>query len=113
MDFDDLVATYNLEENLIEVENQLQDLFDENFADSYETGMFPEPDAENEGKFFVSLDIESKKTKLSKDQLESIAQELEQCLLGLLGDTWSDEELKGFKVAFSGVQIFLNGKKLH
>ncbi len=61
MDFDEIIGTYNLEENLIEVESSLQDLFSENFSDPYEIGLFPEQDSENENKCFVSLDIESKK----------------------------------------------------
>ncbi len=50
--------------------------------------------------------------KLSKDQVESIAGEIEQSLLGLLTDSCSEKQINAFKDAFSGVQIFLNGKKL-
>lgn len=113
MDYDEIVSTYNLEENCIEVESQLQDLFAENFKDPYETGVFPEPDGENDGKFFISLDVESKKTKLSKDQAGKIAEELQQTLLGLLNDSFSKAEVQTFKEAFSGVQLFLNGNQLH
>lgn len=112
MDFDELVSTYNLEENCIEVESQLQDLFSDSFSDPYEIGMFPEQDGENEGKFFVSLDVESKKTKLTKDQAEAIGKEVEQALLGLISDSYSKAELTTFKDTFSGAQVFLNGKQL-
>jgi hypothetical protein len=112
MDFDEIISNYNLEENLIAVESSLEDIFSENFSDPYEIGLFPEQDSDNENKCFVSLDVESKKTKLSKDQVELIAGEIEQSLLGLLSDSCSEKEMKGFKDAFSGVQIFLNGKKL-
>ena len=107
MSYDDIIATHDIDNLCPEIDNELNGFFIDLIGDSFEMGIFPEPDPNNEDGFVVSVEITDEALTISGEQAKQIRDAVQERLQYNLGDAWSAVE-----ASFGGVQIFCNDQML-
>ena len=103
MSFEDLVATYRIDDICPEIDNELRGMFEDIFGEEFDLGIFPEDNPVDEEKFLVTVEIMCDGVTLDENSVRGIKSAVEEKLFYMLGD---DADV--VRNSFGGIQIILN-----